>query len=256
MIREAYVEGPGDVEDLLKRSSRILSSASRQVGVVLWPKSALMRIRHLQFIRMRPYLIMLVLVTQSGLVHHRVLDWEEDIVQDDLDKYSRYVNELLEDVPLGEVKQRIMEEMQKEKVLFDELYMNALRISRRALEDTLEQANVFVDGQSNLFHNPEFADVKRMHRLLETFEDKSRIVRLLDMALESVGEPRIILGPETELDDFGEIGLISYPYRRGDTTLGVIGVMGPLRMEYSRIVPVVDFTAAILSSLLEGSDRI
>lgn len=251
VIRQALEETNTDFGELLRRTSRILSSFCKQAGVVLWPKLTVTRFKHLQFIRIRPHQILVILISKSGLVQNCSLDWEEDIDQDELDKYSRYLNELLEDVPLGQVKERILEEMQKEKVLFDELYSRALGITQRAFQKTLDNSELYIEGQMNLFNNPEFADVERMRRILEAFEDKSRIIRLLDMTLKLSTGVRIILGPESKVQELEEISLISSPYRRGDTLLGVLGVIGPLRMDYSRIIPVVEFTAGLLSQLLE-----
>lgn len=250
-IRQALEETNTDFGELLRRTSRILSSLCKQAGVVLWPRLTVTRFKHLQFIRIRPHQILVILISKSGLLHNCSLEWEEDIDQHELDKYSRYLNELLEDVPLGQVKQRVLEEMKKEKVLFDELYSRALKITEQALQGTLNNSEIYIEGQINLFNNPEFADVERMRRILEAFEDKSRIVRLLDMTLKLSTGVRIILGPESNVQELEEISLISSPYRRGDTLLGVLGVIGPLRMDYSRIIPVVEFTAGLLSQLLE-----
>jgi heat-inducible transcriptional repressor len=255
LIRQALQDSNQDVRDLLQRTSRMLSRFCRQAGVVLWPKITLTRLRHIEFVRLRPQQIMVILISKAGLVHHRLLDLEEDIKQDELDKYNRYVNELLEDTPLGEVKERLIEEMRKEKVLFDELFSRALKITQRAFQSAFENSDVYIEGQTNLLNNPEFADVERMRRILETFEDKSRIIRLLDKTLKTSSGLSIILGPETQLADLQEISLISSPYKRGDTLLGVLGVIGPLRMDYSRIIPVVEFTARLLSQLLEESEE-
>ena len=250
-IRRALEETNTDFGELLRRTSRILSSLCKQAGVVLWPKLTVTRFKHLQFIRIRPHQILVILISKSGLLHNCSLEWDEDIDQYELDKYSRYLNELLEDVPLGQVKQRVLEEMRKEKVLFDELYSRALKIMQQALQTSLDNSEIYIEGQINLLNNPEFADVERMRRILEAFEDKSRIVRLLDMTFKLSTGVRIILGPESNVQELEEISLISSPYCRGDTLLGVLGVIGPLRMDYSRIIPVVEFTAGLLSQLLE-----
>jgi heat-inducible transcriptional repressor len=250
-IREAFRNPNADIKELLHLTSRVLSRFCKQAGVVLWPRLSVARLKHIEFVRLRAYQIMVVFISKSGLVQHRILDWEEDASQDEMDKYSRYLNELLQDIPLSEVKNRIMEEMQKEKVLFDELYSRALEISKRVFQSTLESSDMYIEGQTNLLNNPEFADVERMKRLLGAFEDKSRIIKLLDKTLQTSSGIQIILGPESDLEDLGEISLVSSPYRRGDTLLGVLGVIGPLRMDYSRIIPVVEFTANLLSELME-----
>jgi heat-inducible transcriptional repressor len=255
LIRQAFENTQTDVKELLHRTSRVLSKFCKQAGVVLWPKLSAARLKQIEFIRLRPYQIMVILISRSGLVHHHLLDSKEDIGQDELDKYSRYLNELLQDVPLGEVKQRILDEMQKEKVLFDQLYSRALEITRRFFMSTMENSDIYIEGKTNLLNNPEFADVERMRRLLEAFENKSRIIQLLDTTLKTSTGIQIVLGPESELGELKEISLISSPYKRGDTLLGVLGVIGPLRMDYSRIIPVVEFTATLLSQLLEEPEE-
>jgi heat-inducible transcriptional repressor len=94
-----------------------------------------------------------------------------------------------------------------------------------------------------------------MRKILSAFEDKSRLIRFLDRTLSTSPGVRIVLGSESESQELSEISLISSPYRRGDTLLGVVGVIGPLRMDYSRIIPVVEFTAALLSDLLEDPEN-
>ena len=251
LISRAFKEFQGDITELLRRTSRVLSNFCGQAGVVLWPKLHTTRLKHIEFVRLRPNQVAAILISKAGLVHHSFLDLDEDISQEELDRYGRYISELLQDVPLGEIKQRLLEEMHNEKILFDQLYSRALAITERAFQTTFESADIYIEGQTNLLNNPEFADVERMRRILEAFEEKSRIIRLLDITFKTTVGVSIVLGPESELQELQEISLISSPYRRGDTRLGVLGVIGPLRMDYSRIIPVVEFTACLLSQLLE-----
>jgi heat-inducible transcriptional repressor len=255
LIRKAFSESETDLKELLHRASRVLSDFCNQAGVVLWPKLSMTRFKHIELIRLRTRQIMVILISKSGLVHHRLLEWEEDTSQHELDKYSRYLNELLEGVPLGEVKDRILEGMRKDKALFDQLFSKTLEMTQRVVQSTLENSEVVIEGQTNLLSNPEFAQVERMRKILSAFEDKSRLIRLLDRTLSTSPGVRIVLGSESESQELSEISLISSPYRRGDTLLGVVGVIGPLRMDYSRIIPVVEFTAALLSDLLEDPEK-
>jgi len=255
-IRRAFQENKSDIQAILQQTSRILSSFCRQAGVVLWPSWKATRLKHIEFVRLRPNQVMVILISKTGLVKHSLLEWPEDIKQEELDKYGRYLNERFQDLPLGEVKERILEEMVKEKVLFDALYSRALEVTQRFFESSLENSEVYIEGQINLLENPEFSDVERLKGILEAFENKSRIVRLLDMSLKVSSGVQIILGPESEFQELQQISLISSPYRHGDTLLGVLGVIGPLRMDYPRIIPVVEFTASLLSQLLNDPDEI
>jgi len=250
-IRRAYEEARQDIEELLRCTSQVLSSVCRQAGVVLWPKLNLTRFKHIEFVRLRPCRILVIVISRSGLVRHSLLEWDEDISQEELDKYSRYLNDLFQDIPLKEIKERILAEMRKEKVLFDELFSRALQMGSQVFQADLEDGNVYIEGQTNLLNNPEFCDVGGMRRIIKAFEDKSRIVRLLDRALKLNDTASIILGPESEFEELHEISLISSTYGRKDSVLGVLGVIGPLRMDYPRIIPVVEFTAKLLNHLLE-----
>ncbi|MHC1724660.1 MAG: heat-inducible transcriptional repressor HrcA [Syntrophobacteraceae bacterium] len=254
-IRDALRDKPQDIRELLHRTSRILSQYCRQAGIVLWPRFSVTRFKHIEFVRLGPNDIMVVLISKAGLVHQTHIEWAEEITQPELDKYSRYVNELLQNVLISEVKERILEEMAGEKALFDQLFSRALKMAQRAIQNTLEDSDIYIEGRTNLLNNPEFADVERMRRILSTFEDKSRMIRLLDVTLKASAGIQIILGTESELYELQEMSLISSPYGRGEIPFGVLGVIGPLRMDYSRIIPVVEFTAKFLSQVLELSDE-
>lgn len=254
-IREALRYKPQDMKDLLHRTSLILSQYCRQTGVVLWPRLTVTRFKHLEFIRVGSSHIMVILISKGGLIHQTHIEWPEEITQAELDKYSGYVNELLQDVPITDVRDRILAEMRSEKGLFDQLFSRALEMAQRAIQSTMEGSDVYIEGRSNLFNNPEFADVERMRRILQTFEDKSRIIRLLDVTMKASTGIRIILGTESEIQEMQEMSLVSSPYGHGDTPTGVLGVIGPLRMDYSRIIPVVEFTAKLLSQVLEMTEE-
>lgn len=101
---------------------------------------------------------------------------------------------------------------------------------------------------------PEFSDIDRLKTILRAFEDKSRLLKLLDMTLESGEGVQVILGPESRVQELQELSIVSSPYRKKDVVLGVIGVIGPLRMDYPKIIPIVDYTARVLSEIMENPD--
>jgi heat-inducible transcriptional repressor len=254
-IRDALQIRPQNIRELLRGTSRLLSQYCRQAGVVLWPKLSMTSFKHIEFLRLGPFDIMVVLISKAGLVHQTHIETTEETTQAELDKYSRYLNELLQDVPLSRVKERILEEMESQKALFDRLFARALKMARQAIEETDEESEIYIEGKTNLLDNPEFADVEQMRRMLQAFEDKSRMIRLLDETLKASTGIQIMLGTEGELWEWQEMSLISAPYRQGSTPLGVLGVIGPLRMDYSRIIPIVEFTAQFLSHILEITDE-
>ncbi len=254
-IRRAYLDLTGGVEEILKKTSQVLSNLCSQAAVVLWPRLTATKFKRIEFVRLYRNHVLTILVAESGIVHHRLVTYDEDIAQEELDKLSNYLNDILKDMTLGEVKNRILEEMKEEKALFDQIYNRAMQIMKKALQEKAEEAELYIEGQANLLDNPEFADIERLKRILRAFEDKSRLLKLLDMTLGSSEGVQIILGPETETQELNEISLVSSTYRKGEVVLGVVGVIGPIRMDYPKIVPIVDYTAQVLSELMENPEN-
>ncbi len=249
-IRRSYRSGVSQIEGLLKETSKVLSSFSKQAGLVLTPRFSQTVFRRIEFVRLRSHMIMTILVSQTGIVHNTIFEIEEGVSQEKLDKYGRYLNEMLRDLSLQQVKERLLEEMQKEKVLFDSLLSKALELSQRALEQNIDESELYIGGRTNLLDNPEFADVEQMRRIFSAFEEKSKIINLLDKSLSADGV-NIFNGSESELLDMESVSFITSPYASGDELLGTLGVIGPTRMDYSRIIPLVDYTAKLLSEMLE-----
>jgi heat-inducible transcriptional repressor len=241
-----------DVDEIMKRASHLLSLLSRQTGVVLAPRFGSKIFKHIEFITMREKRILVIIVSQTGEVQNKIIEADEEISQDELDRYSKYLTEIMGGLSLAEAKHRIMEELKDEKVLFDKLMFRALQLSQKALEDEGE-GNLYIDGKTNIMQSPEFADMEKIRSLLQTFEEKTKIVRLLDKAL-SVQGIQIFIGAENELNEMVNCSVVTAPYSRENYTLGTLGVIGPTRMDYSSIIPIVDYTARILGRILENID--
>ncbi len=163
---------------------------------------------------------MVILISKAGLIHQTHIESTEEVTQVELDKYSRYINELLRNVPLSKVKERIMEEMESEKALFDQLFSRALKMAHQAIQDTIEESEIYIEGRTNLLDNPEFADVEQMRRILQAFEDKSKMIRLLDETLKASTGIQIMLGTEGELLEWQQMSLISVSLLAGEYPVG------------------------------------
>jgi len=246
------LEGDPDINEVMKRASHLLSLLSKQTGVVLAPRFGSKIFKHIEFIRLRDRRILVIIVSRTGEVQNKLIQADEEMSQDELDKYSRYLSEIMGGLSLAEAKQKIVEEMKKEKVLFDNLMYRALQLSQKALEDEGE-GDLFIEGKTNIMQSPEFADMEKMRGLLEAFEEKTKIVKLLDKALSAQGI-QIFIGAENELHEMINCSIVAAPYSRENYTLGTLGVIGPTRMDYSNIIPVVDYTARIVGQILGNID--
>jgi heat-inducible transcriptional repressor len=249
IIREKYNYNQLELSDVLKETSQVLSAISRNISVVVIPKFIATVFKLIEFVNLSRDRILVIFVSQSGVVHNKVIDAEEEIPQLELDKYARYLNELLKGLTLQEVKNKIIEEMQKEKNSYDLLMSKALALSKKAL-DSSDEAEVYVEGMLNLLEYPEFAEVKQMKRILRAIEEKERLLKLLNKALLAKGV-QIFIGSENELQEMEGCSLVTAPYAKKNHMLGALGVIGPTRMDYERIIPIVDYTAKIVSKMLE-----
>ncbi len=243
---------PQEFSDLLKTAGRSLSSLSRQVAVVAAPHPEQEVFRHMEFILLQPGLILVVFVSRSGRVHNRVVEADRDLGQDDLDKFTRYLNELLADLTLSEVKERVAWEMAQEKVKFDKVLSRALTLGRRALEGE-SGSQVFIEGQSNLLEVPHFGDVARLRQIFRAFEEKSTLLRLLEKAMLAQGV-QIFIGRESRLSELEGLTAVTATYGGEDKPVGALGVIGPTHMDYSKVIPIVDYTARMVSRMLDERD--
>jgi heat-inducible transcriptional repressor len=238
-----------NVPELIREASRTLSAASHQVGLVRGPQLASARFEHLEVRRVAPQRALAIFVTASRLVQTRLLELPEDWQQPELDALCRVLNERFCGLTLGEVRARLLVVMAEEKAMFDTLVERALELGRRAFSGEEEEQELLFDGAANILEVPEFADPGRMRALVQAMEEKSRLCRLLDQCL-STDRVRIFIGGELPLPELAGLSLETAPYRREGQPVGVLGVIGPTRMAYERIIPIVVCAADSLSRRL------
>jgi heat-inducible transcriptional repressor len=241
-----------DTNEIMKRASSLLSLLSKQTGVILAPRFGSNIFKHIEFIKLREKTILVIIVCKSGEVQNKLIESDEHMSQDELDKYSRYLTEIMGGLNLVEARRKILEEVKKEKVLFDKLMYRALQLSQKALEDE-GGGDLYIEGKTNILQSPEFADLEKMRTLLQAFEEKTKIVKLLDKALLAQGM-QIFIGAENEFNEMKDCSVIAAPYSRENFTLGTLGIIGPTRMDYPSIIPIVDYTARIVGKILENID--
>ena len=248
-IRRKYRTSRYAIPELLRETSRILSGVSHYTGVVLAPMIASTIFKHIQFIRLTTDQILAVFVTSGGTLQNKIVHMDDVLSQDELDKMSRYLNEMLKGLTLAQVREKILGEMKREKVAFDRLMEQALKLGHRTFSSQ-EEKELYINGQTNILDEPEFANIEKMKSLFRAFEEKSLLITLLDQCL--AGEKlQITIGSESECSEMEGCSLVSSTYGNVDRTLGILGIIGPRRMNYSRVIPVVEFTAQLLTEFLE-----
>jgi heat-inducible transcriptional repressor len=237
-----------ELDDLLKEAGKLLSVLSPYVAVALAPGLSESHFQRVEFVSLAPTRILAILLTDAGLVHHRTVMIQEAMSQDDLDRIGRFLCDLLKGRTLREMRDVLVSQMAEEKAQYDRLLAQALQLGQRALEIDAE-ASVFVAGAAHIADQPEFADVQKMKALYQAFEDKSKLVWLLSECLRN-DLCRIVIGREIPIQEIQDMSVVAAPYRRGEQILGVVGVLGPTRMDYGHTVALVETTATMLSRSL------
>lgn len=239
---------------LMEKASHVLSELSENVGIVVWPSLAENCLKHIRFVRLPDNRILVVLVSTSNIVHDKVITLEEDFTQDELDKTARYLNAEFGGKSLQTIRDEIVALMREEKALYDKLLRNAMLLCERSLQGEDEAtAEVYLDGASNILSKPEFASAEGIRELFRTFEAKSRLVTILNECVSgnsADGNVRVIIGRENSASSMKRCAVISTSYRVGGDVSGTLGVVGPMRIEYGRMMAVVNYLAHFIERAL------
>ena len=249
-------EAGGVPDRLMEKTSHLLSALTENVGIVVSPSLADNRLQHIEFVPLADNRILVVLVSTSNIIHNKIIRIDEDLSQAELERTARYLNTEFSGKSLLVIRAEILELMREEKALYDKLLRNAILLCERSLEgEEATTGDVYVDGASNILTKPDFADVERMHELFRMFEEKSRLIKILNECVARdqafPGDVHVVIGREHATPSMQNCALITAPYRIGSGgTVGALGVVGPMRMEYGRMMTVVNYVARCVERML------
>ncbi|MEJ2671349.1 MAG: heat-inducible transcriptional repressor HrcA [Deltaproteobacteria bacterium] len=247
-IQEAFSPPAQEPQELFRQASRVLSLATGHPALLLAPRPQGMRLKHMQFISLGEGGVLTILVSQDNQVQTRFVHAEHRFSQEVLDRFSRYLNELCQNLTLAESRQAILVRMEEEKSLFDKMISQALNLSRQALQSD-EEEELYIEGTSHILDYPEItADVEKIRGIFKAFEEKHHLVLLLDQTMAAQGV-QIIISPEEHFPEM-QLSLVASSYGVPQTSLGSLGIIGPMRMDYARLVPIVRYTASMVTDLL------
>ncbi|MGC9324068.1 MAG: heat-inducible transcriptional repressor HrcA [Desulfomonilia bacterium] len=249
LITRQMSQGTGDIRDVLRKASLLMSQISQNASIILLPKLSTFYFRRIDFVRLDENRIMVILVSKAGMVYNHIV-YGEDLSQDKLNSYSNYLNEAFADLTVQEMRDRLLGEMTSEKVRFDTLVRDAINLGVTALDGLEDKPDLFIQGKETVFNNPELVNLNRLRDIVNAFEDKGRIVRILNKVLEIPGVS-VLLGEELEHIGMDDFSMVASGYYRRNVPVGSLGVIGPIRMDYSRVIPLVGYMAKVLSDLLE-----
>ncbi len=258
------LEQDQDIRQILRDAGRALSALSHQATLVFLPRIDEVVFADIEFLPVREDAVLGLFVAKSGLVQHRVIPVDFVVDRDELRRMSNYLKTLLEGHTLREVRQRVLEAMRQQHDQVDTMMTKALRLGERTLTEAPAADSVFVEGERNFLDKPEFADVGRMRKLLRDFEEKTMLLQLIDGAVQRPVEAQaaeregtqVVLGADSTLREAKDLAMVVATYgAQGGGAAGQVGVVGPMRMDYSRVIPLVEYTAGVLSDSFGGRGR-
>jgi heat-inducible transcriptional repressor len=236
-------------QQVLQDASHLLSRLSHQVGFALAPDLGDTVFRHVDFVRLTQPRILVVMVSRTGLVTSKVIELDDELTAEQLQACANYLNAEFAGMTLAAIRTRLLELMREEKALYDSLLKSVVAVGERAFSGGGEGGQVFLDGTANMLDQPEFEDLGRMRALFHTFEEKSRLLRILNAYLAGTGI-RITIGHENPDPELKDLALVTASYAVDGQRLGV-GIMGSTRMEYARMITLVDHVARAVAQALE-----
>lgn len=230
----------GSFEELLARVSQVLAEMSAQVGLAAAPAPREATLEAIHFVKVSPERVMAVVVTRGGQVDSRLLAVEREFATEELERLSNYCTHQFRGMRLGEIRQRLERELAEEKARRDALLAGAMLLAQRTLEDELRAGGeVFLQGTEHLLAKAGPKELVALKDFFRALADKSALLQLLDAYLASPA-PRVIFGRELSLGEEGELSLVVTSFRLPSGEAGIVGVMGFKRMDYPRIVPLVE----------------
>lgn len=237
------------MEDIMQEVGRVLSGLSKYTGLVMAPKFSSTVFRQIEFIRLSQGRILVIYVSESGLVQNKVIEVDNSLTAQQLEQISNYLNAELTGLSIQEVRAKITQELKEERILYDQMKKQALSLSCAALQDEVED-RVYVSGASLMLEQPEFSTPQQMRKLMQALESKKLLIDLLDRSQTADGV-QIFIGSDSSHIDLEGCSLITSNFSNKKGAIGSLGVIGPMRMDYSGVIPIVDFTAQLVSRVLE-----
>lgn len=242
-----------DPQQLIENASHLLSEISKLAGVVLVPhRDEQVAFRHIDFLALSARRLLVILVTQDGRVDNRVITAEREYQPSELEQAANYFNEKYTGMLLADVKRALVREMQQASADMQRIMDVATDVARRAFAAEKDEADeLVVSGESNLMDIPDLGDIKKLRKLFDAFTAKRDLLHLLDQSMRVDGI-KVFIGAESGYSALEDCSVVTASYSVDQRMVGTLGVIGPTRMAYEHVIPIVDITARLLGAALNA----
>jgi heat-inducible transcriptional repressor len=245
-------EAAGDPQALAISMSNLLSAVTHLAGIVTVPRRAQTSLRQIEFLPLSGKRVLAILVVNDREVQNKIVDVQRDFTADELRQATNYLNDRFGGHSLSQVRELLLAELKKTRASMNALMIEVIEMAHRVFPDAEPEPEFVMAGETNLMGIGELADVETLKGLFEAFSTQRDILHLLDQSMSAEGV-QIFIGQESGYDLLDSCSIVAAPYATDDDTMGVLGVIGPTRMAYERVIPIVDVTAKLLGRALKSN---
>ncbi|MDO9424606.1 MAG: heat-inducible transcriptional repressor HrcA [Methylobacter sp.] len=247
-----------DSSDMIGVASRLLAELTQMAGVVTLPKREQVCLRHIEFLSLSNTRVLVIFVTNEQEVHNKIIHTSKVFSPAELQQAANYLNVCYSGRSLDAVRKAVLKELQEDRERMTNLagkpdmtqeMLDAVKMAQLAFDQDNDKDDYVLTGETNLMDFSELSDMDRLKQLFEAFSQKQGVIHLLDQCMKADGV-QIFIGEESGYRAFDHCSLVTSSYSVGDQVVGVLGVIGPTRMAYEKIIPFVDVTAKLLGAAL------
>ena len=242
-----------ELDRIMQETSRMLSLLSHYTAFVLTPSMVNDRIKRLELIPIEPGKILAVLMTEAGLIRHRMINFDEAVSVRELSELNRILNRNITGLNLKNIGLEIFKKLKEEKAR-QQKYMDFLDALLDQAFNLSEEGELYVEGASNILQLPEFRDYDKIRNIFKVMDEKKMLTDVLEQKIQEHGV-KVLIGEENTCKDLQECSIVTSTYKAGDKTLGALGIIGPKRMEYSKMIALVDYFSKMINKTLNRQPK-
>lgn len=243
-----------EIEELIHQTSKILVQMTQYPSLVLSPQINTAIFRHVQLVKLSGTTILVVIVTDTGLVENKIIELQQEISTEELDRLSTLLNQKLRGLSLNKLQMSLFDDINSDLVFHDQLFNEALKLLVKSITNRSRTGErVYIDGATKMLEQPEFYDLQKFKPLMNLLVEEDRLYKLL--CKDMIAKSQVKIGHENEDQGIQDCSVVTASYEIAGRAVGVIGILGPTRMDYGKVLPVVEATANILSDLLSQMNK-
>ena len=243
-------------KNIVKKTNEILSNMTELTGIISLPTRNKTELKQIDFLKLSDNKILAILINKNNDVENKIINLDKKYSSSELQEAANYLNSILSGQSIHHIRKILLNDLDEMRKDMNSIMTSAINFGKQVFlesEDSKKNDDLIVSGETKLMNCEELSDIEKLKTLFEAFNEKNNILHLLDKSISSKGV-KIFIGAESGYNVLDDCSIVSAPYKFDDDVIGVLGVIGPKRMAYDRVIPIVDITAKLLSDALKSSE--